>query len=54
MLVSEAIYFARKYFKFKSYPVPDDPLAFATGGHSTMLDGDLRDGLVVNAGGEVI
>lgn len=54
MSVGEAIVCARKYLKSKGYPVPDDPLAFATGGRSTMLDGDLRDTLVVTSSGEIL
>lgn len=54
MSVGEAVYYARKYLRSKGYPVPDDPLAFATGGRSTMKDGDLRDTLVVKLSGEVL
>lgn len=54
MSVGEAIYFARAYLKHKGYPVPDDPLAFATGGRSTMFDGDLRDTFVAKSSGEIL
>lgn len=54
MSVGEAVQYARKYLKFKGYPVPDDPLAFATGGRSTMLDRDLRAQFVVKSSGETI
>ena len=52
--MGEAIYYARAYLKHKGYPVPDDPLALATAGRSTMYDGDLRDQIVVLSSGEVI
>ena len=52
--VGEAIYYARKYLKSRGYPAPDDPLAFVTGGRSTMLDGDLRAQLVIKSSGEVL
>ena len=52
--MGDAIYYARNYLKFKGYPVPDDPLAFATAGRSTMYDGDLRAQLVVKSSGEII
>ncbi len=54
MSVGEAVYCAREYLKFKGYPVPDDPVAFATGGRATMLDRDVRAQLVVRSSGEMI
>jgi hypothetical protein len=52
--VGEAVISAREYLEFRGYPAPDDPLAFATGGRSTMLDGNLQDQLVVKSNGEIL
>ena len=52
--MNEACQWARKYLKQRGYPVPDDPLAFASGGRITMRDGDLRSQFVVEPNGEVI
>ena len=52
--MGEAILLARKYLKSRGYPVPEDPVAFATAGRTTMLCGDLRDTLVVHSSDEVL
>jgi len=54
MSVGRACECAREYLELRGYPAPDDPLAFATAGRSTMYDGDLHDTLVVKSSGEII
>ncbi|MEM6890263.1 MAG: hypothetical protein AAF636_19330 [Pseudomonadota bacterium] len=54
MCMGEAIIAARMYLEEKGYAVPDDPLAFATAGRSTMFDGNLDDKIVIFPSGEVL
>lgn len=54
MSVGRACECAREYLELRGYSAPDDPLAFATGGKSTMRDGDLRAQFVIKSSGETI
>lgn len=54
MTVWEACEMARRYLTHRGYPAPNDPLAFASAGRSTMRDCDLRAQFVVKSSDEVI
>lgn len=45
LTLGEAVESARMYLVLRGYPAPDDPLAFATAGRSSMHDYNLRDRL---------
>ena len=54
MTVWEACEMARRYLTHRGYPVPDDPLAFATCGRSRMRDWNMHAQFVVKSSGEVL
>ena len=54
MTVWEACEMARRYLTYMGYPVPDDLLAFASGGRSTSRDWNMHAQFIVKSSGEVI
>jgi hypothetical protein len=52
--MGEALVLAQRFLEYRGYPAPEDPLAFATNGRTTMYDGDLSARFVVSPSGEVI